>query len=90
MRVTAVLENAGIFIFPMSLRTIPQDGVAIRVPMGRLSKGERIATSLSLLAMTGDLRLPAGNCHLPKCYIPGKSIFYLNAHISGKNIAKLP
>jgi hypothetical protein len=28
--------------------------------------------------------------HLPKCYIPGKSIFYLNAHISGKNIAKLP
>jgi hypothetical protein len=36
----------------MSLRTIPQDGVAIRFPLENRTIGGRIATSLALLAMT--------------------------------------
>jgi hypothetical protein len=58
MRVTRRFQTQRVYI-PMSLRTIPQDGVAIRIPMGGLPKGERIATSLTLLAMT----MYSGNPH---------------------------
>jgi hypothetical protein len=70
----------------------PQDGVAIRSPLENLTIGERIATSLTLLAMTAvELAWRVGRCgHRPLRTLKFANFHHAKTFPSGEGGAAKP